>query len=63
MHVKEDEDWDLHWCNVGWIKEVWYVSAHDVMSLWQAYDHLQLPDYVRMCHMRNHYELTRKDLV
>ncbi len=22
MQVKEDDDWDMHWCNVGWVKEV-----------------------------------------
>ena len=49
VHVREDETWDLHWCNVGWVKEV--------------YDHVHLPDYVRICHYRNHYELTGKDLV
>jgi tubulin polyglutamylase TTLL9 len=49
VKVREDQDWDLHWCNPAWM--------HD------AFDKLQLPEYVRVCHFRNHYELTRKDLV
>ncbi|KAL0489461.1 tubulin polyglutamylase [Acrasis kona] len=42
-------DWDLHWADVGWVKE--------------TLDHLHLEEYQRINHFRNHYELTRKDLL
>jgi tubulin polyglutamylase TTLL9 len=51
VKVREDQDWELHWCNVGWMKDCYDQVQH------------QLPEYVRLCHFRNHYELTRKDLV
>ena len=33
VHVREDEDWDLHWCNVGWVKEV---CPDDVIAIHTA---------------------------
>ncbi|ETV97174.1 hypothetical protein, variant 2 [Aphanomyces invadans] len=44
-------DWDLHWADVGWIREY--------------YDLVQpkLHEHQRLNHFKNHYELTRKDLL
>ncbi|KAG9335527.1 hypothetical protein JZ751_004554, partial [Albula glossodonta] len=44
-----DEEWDFNWCDVGWLRE--------------NYGHGFLEDHVRICHFRNHYELTRKNLM
>ncbi|KAJ8382824.1 hypothetical protein SKAU_G00036020 [Synaphobranchus kaupii] len=44
-----DEEWDFNWCEVGWLRE--------------NYGHSYLEDHVRICHYRNHYELTRKNLM
>ncbi len=44
-----ETDWDFHWADVGWIREV--------------LDHIHLEDHQRVNHFRNHYELTRKDLL
>ncbi|CEM22877.1 unnamed protein product [Vitrella brassicaformis CCMP3155] len=44
-----DLDWDLHWCDKEWI--------HD------EFDHIHLQPHQRVNHFRNHYELTRKDLL
>lgn len=43
-----ETDWDFHWADVGWIREV--------------LDHVRLEEHQRINHFRNHYELTRKDL-
>lgn len=43
-----ETDWDFHWADVGWIREV--------------LDHVRLEENQRVNHYRNHYELTRKDL-
>ena len=42
-----ETDWDFHWADVGWIREV--------------LDHIRLEEHQRVNHFRNHYELTRKD--
>mmetsp|Transcript_34447 Transcript_34447/g.75187 ORF Transcript_34447/g.75187 Transcript_34447/m.75187 type:complete len:501 (-) Transcript_34447:51-1553(-) len=42
-------DWDLFWCDKEWIHEV--------------FDHIHLQPHQRVNHFRNHYELTRKDLL
>ncbi|XP_046842551.1 probable tubulin polyglutamylase TTLL9 isoform X2 [Xenia sp. Carnegie-2017] len=48
--VKEGEnDWDIFWCDVGWMRE--------------NFDHSYLQEHVKLCHFRNHYELTRKNLM
>ena len=44
-----DTDWDLNWADVGWIRDY--------------FDHMQFDDQQRVNHFRNHYELTRKDLL
>lgn len=44
-----DLDWDLFWCDKEWIHEV--------------FDHIHLQAHQRVNHFRNHYELTRKDLL
>jgi tubulin polyglutamylase TTLL9 len=43
-----ETDWDFHWADVGWIREVM--------------DHVRFDEHQRVNHYRNHYELTRKDL-
>ncbi|NWX93993.1 TTLL9 polyglutamylase, partial [Nothoprocta pentlandii] len=45
--ARSEEPWDFHWCDVGWLHE--------------HFDHASLPEHVRLCHFRNHYELTRKN--
>mmetsp|Transcript_44867 Transcript_44867/g.104592 ORF Transcript_44867/g.104592 Transcript_44867/m.104592 type:complete len:465 (+) Transcript_44867:96-1490(+) len=45
----EEPDWDLFWCDKEWI--------HD------AFDHTHLQAHQRVNHFRNHFELTRKDLL
>lgn len=42
-------DWDMFWCDKEWIHEV--------------FDHIHLQAHQRVNHFRNHYELTRKDLL
>mmetsp|Transcript_36216 Transcript_36216/g.93399 ORF Transcript_36216/g.93399 Transcript_36216/m.93399 type:complete len:502 (-) Transcript_36216:21-1526(-) len=42
-------DWDLFWCDKEWIHEV--------------FDRVHLQPHQRVNHFRNHYELTRKDLL
>ncbi|NXA55138.1 TTLL9 polyglutamylase, partial [Nothocercus julius] len=44
---RSEERWDFHWCDVGWLHE--------------HFDHAYLDEHVRVCHFRNHYELTRKN--
>ncbi|XP_037083266.1 LOW QUALITY PROTEIN: probable tubulin polyglutamylase TTLL9 [Pollicipes pollicipes] len=45
----EDPDWDINWCDVSQLKEY--------------YDHTFLQDHQRICHFRNHYELSRKNML
>lgn len=46
QEVKEGEgEWDFHWCDVAWMRE--------------HFDHIYLEEHQRVCHFRNHYELTR----
>eukprot|EP00047_Mylnosiga_fluctuans_P010918 m.18593 g.18593 ORF g.18593 m.18593 type:complete len:531 (-) comp3357_c0_seq2:999-2591(-) len=47
--ITEDSGWDMYWCDVGWIRE--------------SFDSTYFPENARVCHFRNHYELTRKDMV
>ncbi|XP_074659162.1 putative tubulin polyglutamylase TTLL9 [Tubulanus polymorphus] len=42
-------DWDIYWCDVIWMKEY--------------FDHSYLEEHMKLCHFRNHYELTRKNLM
>ncbi|CUG88456.1 tubulin tyrosine ligase, putative [Bodo saltans] len=44
-----ETEWDFFWSDVGWVREV--------------LDHQRLEDHQRINHFRNHYELTRKDLM
>ncbi|KAJ3377749.1 putative tubulin polyglutamylase ttll9, partial [Entophlyctis sp. JEL0112] len=44
-----DSDWDFHWADVHWVHE--------------NFDHMYLSEGQRINHFRNHYELTRKDLL
>ncbi|EGD81575.1 tubulin tyrosine ligase [Salpingoeca rosetta] len=47
QQVQGQEEWDMNWCDVGWVRE--------------AFDGRQLPDHARVPHFPTHYELTRKD--
>ncbi|XP_043081259.1 probable tubulin polyglutamylase TTLL9 isoform X1 [Puntigrus tetrazona] len=49
VEMKDDGDWDFNWCDVGWLRE--------------NFDHSYMEEHVRICHFRNHYELTRKNLM
>uniref|UniRef100_A0A3B1IJA9 Tubulin--tyrosine ligase-like protein 9 n=1 Tax=Astyanax mexicanus TaxID=7994 RepID=A0A3B1IJA9_ASTMX len=49
VEIKEDGEWDFNWCDVGWLRE--------------NFDHSYMEEHVRICHFRNHYELTRKNLM
>ncbi|KAJ3216280.1 putative tubulin polyglutamylase ttll9 [Dinochytrium kinnereticum] len=42
-------DWDFFWADVHWVHE--------------TFDHIYLQEHQRINHFRNHYELTRKDLL
>uniref|UniRef100_A0A8C6SFX1 Tubulin--tyrosine ligase-like protein 9 n=1 Tax=Neogobius melanostomus TaxID=47308 RepID=A0A8C6SFX1_9GOBI len=44
-----DGEWDFNWCDVGWLRE--------------NFDHSYMEEHVRLNHFRNHYELTRKNLM
>lgn len=46
QEVKEGEgEWDFYWCDVAWMRE--------------HFDLIYLEEHQRVCHFRNHYELTR----
>ncbi|XP_039354195.1 probable tubulin polyglutamylase TTLL9 isoform X2 [Mauremys mutica] len=48
--LKEREgEWDFYWCDVSWLRE--------------NFDHTYMDEHVRICHFRNHYELTRKNYI
>ena len=50
QEVKDpDGEWDFFWCDVGWMRE--------------HFDHCYLEEHQRVCHFRNHYELTKKNLM
>ena len=46
---RSDTDWDINWSDIGWVRDY--------------FDHMHLEDHQRINHFRNHYELTRKDLL
>ena len=45
--VSDTESYDIHWCDVSWLRE--------------NFDNSYIPKNVSICHFRNHYELTRKN--
>eukprot|EP00929_Paragymnodinium_shiwhaense_P061318 TRINITY_DN30618_c0_g1_i1.p1 TRINITY_DN30618_c0_g1~~TRINITY_DN30618_c0_g1_i1.p1 ORF type:complete len:472 (+),score=111.48 TRINITY_DN30618_c0_g1_i1:211-1626(+) len=45
----DEVGWDIFWCDKEWIHE--------------AFDHTHLQSHQKVNHFRNHYELTRKDLL
>ncbi|XP_072294629.1 probable tubulin polyglutamylase TTLL9 [Eucyclogobius newberryi] len=47
--ARDDGEWDFNWCDVGWLRE--------------NFDHSYMEEHVRINHFRNHYELTRKNLM
>uniref|UniRef100_A0A8C8S6P2 Tubulin--tyrosine ligase-like protein 9 n=1 Tax=Pelusios castaneus TaxID=367368 RepID=A0A8C8S6P2_9SAUR len=49
VEVKEEGEWDFYWCDVSWLRE--------------NFDHTYMDEHVRICHFRNHYELTRKNYI
>ncbi|RLN61866.1 hypothetical protein BBJ29_004228 [Phytophthora kernoviae] len=50
LETDSELDWDLHWSDVGWVRE--HLDAFT-----------PLQDHQRINHFQNHYELTRKDLL
>lgn len=49
VEIKDDADWDFHWCDISWMRE--------------HFDHMYLEEHQKICHFRNHYELSRKNLM
>lgn len=49
IETDSEYEWDYHWADVNWIRE--------------HYDHFRLEESQRINHFRNHYELTRKDVM
>ncbi len=49
QEAKEDGEWDFYWCDVGWMRD--------------HFDHSYFEEHQRVCHFRNHYELSRKNLM
>ncbi|KAA0169804.1 hypothetical protein FNF27_06828 [Cafeteria roenbergensis] len=49
IETDSDTEWDFNWANVEWIREF--------------FDRVKMDDEQRVNHFRNHYELTRKDLL
>ncbi|KPI84729.1 putative tubulin tyrosine ligase protein [Leptomonas seymouri] len=49
IETDSETDWDYYWADVSWIRE--------------NYDGLRLDDNQHLNHFRNHYELTRKDMM
>jgi tubulin polyglutamylase TTLL9 len=49
VETDSDSDWDINWADVGWVRDY--------------FDHIHMEDGMRINHFRNHYELTRKDLM
>ncbi|XP_040432262.1 probable tubulin polyglutamylase TTLL9 isoform X5 [Cygnus olor] len=47
QQAKDEEEWDFLWCDVSWLRE--------------NFDHTYMEEHVRICHFRNHYELSRKN--
>ncbi|XP_071882427.1 probable tubulin polyglutamylase TTLL9 isoform X3 [Anas platyrhynchos] len=47
QQAKDEEEWDFLWCDVSWLRE--------------NFDHAYMEEHVRICHFRNHYELSRKN--
>ncbi|XP_032304447.1 probable tubulin polyglutamylase TTLL9 isoform X2 [Coturnix japonica] len=45
--ARNEEEWDFFWCDVSCLREI--------------FDHVYLEEHVRICHFRNHYELSRKN--
>uniref|UniRef100_A0A3Q1BF18 Tubulin--tyrosine ligase-like protein 9 n=1 Tax=Amphiprion ocellaris TaxID=80972 RepID=A0A3Q1BF18_AMPOC len=49
LSLYNDGEWDFNWCDVGWLRE--------------NFGHTYMEEHVRINHFRNHYELTRKNLM
>jgi len=49
VETEGETDWDIFWAEKEWIH--------------QTLDHVHLTDTQRVNHFRNHFELTRKDLL
>ncbi|OAF69976.1 putative tubulin polyglutamylase TTLL9 [Intoshia linei] len=48
-HALEESEFDIYWCDPNLMKEI--------------FDQMYFEDHVRINHFRNHYELTRKNLL
>ncbi|XP_014671745.1 PREDICTED: probable tubulin polyglutamylase TTLL9 [Priapulus caudatus] len=47
--ARDDGDWDIYWVDVSSLKDV--------------FDRSHMSEFSKICHFRNHYELTRKNLM
>ncbi|XP_059836400.1 probable tubulin polyglutamylase TTLL9 isoform X4 [Hypanus sabinus] len=49
VEVKDEGEWDFYWCDTSWLRE--------------NFGYTYMDEHVRICHFRNHYELTRKNFM
>lgn len=49
VEVKDEGEWDFYWCDISWLRE--------------NFGYTYMDEHVRICHFRNHYELTRKNFM
>ena len=49
QEIKEEGEWDFYWADVMWVRD--------------QMDYIYLEEHVKISHFRNHYELTRKNLM
>ncbi|XP_041061413.1 probable tubulin polyglutamylase TTLL9 [Carcharodon carcharias] len=49
VEVKDEGEWDFYWCDISWLRE--------------NFGYTYMDEHVRVCHFRNHYELTRKNFM
>lgn len=67
LETENEEDWDINWADVGWIRDNF---DHLQMEDHQVWNNIIINAYLisnimlqKINHFRNHYELTRKDLL
>ena len=61
-----DTDWDLNWADVGWIRDFYdhiQMDDHQVFFFFFTIYFCVILQMQRVNHFRNHYEITRKDLM
>ncbi|XP_072350386.1 probable tubulin polyglutamylase TTLL9 [Scyliorhinus torazame] len=48
-NLSSEGEWDFYWCDISWLRE--------------NFGYTYMDEHVRVCHFRNHYELTRKNFM